>query len=75
LVRPVDILSRLFPTRIVNPADHIPAELVESCRGCASSLATNPDYAPYAAEYLNDRQVDDRQLDGRRADHRQGEAA
>jgi hypothetical protein len=39
----------------VNPADEIPAGLVESCRGRASSLATNPDYAPYAADYLNDR--------------------
>jgi hypothetical protein len=55
LERSADVLSRVLRTPTVNPADEIPAEVVETCRGCASSLATNPDYAPYAAEYLNDR--------------------
>jgi hypothetical protein len=55
LERPVDILSRVLRTPTVNPADEIPAEVVETCRGRASSLATNPDYAQYAADYLNDR--------------------
>jgi hypothetical protein len=55
LRRPADILSRVFRTPSVNPAEQIPDEVVETCRGLASSLATNPDYAPYAAEYLNDR--------------------
>jgi hypothetical protein len=55
LERSVEVLSRVLRTPTVNPADHIPAEVVETCRGRASSLATNPDYAPYAAEYLNDR--------------------
>jgi hypothetical protein len=55
LERSVDVLSRALRTPTVDPADHIPAEVVETCRGRASSLATNPDYAPYAAEYLNDR--------------------
>jgi hypothetical protein len=44
-------------TPTVNPADHIPEEIVETCRGRASLLATNPDYPPYAAEYLNDRET------------------
>jgi hypothetical protein len=55
LKRPADVLSRVLRTPTVNPADQIPQQVVESCRGLASSLATNPDYAPYAAEYLNDR--------------------
>jgi hypothetical protein len=55
LERSVDVLSRVLRTPTVNPADHIAEEIVESCRGRGSSLATNPDYAPYAAEYLNDR--------------------
>jgi hypothetical protein len=55
LERCVDVLSRVLRTPTVNPADEIPAEVVESCRGRASSLATNPDHAPYAADYLNDR--------------------
>jgi hypothetical protein len=55
LRRPAEVLSRVFRTPSVNPADHIPDEVVETCRGLASSFATNPDYAPYAAEYLNDR--------------------
>jgi hypothetical protein len=55
LERSVDVLSRALRTPTVNPADEIPLQVVESCRGRASSLATNPDYAPYAAEYLNDR--------------------
>jgi hypothetical protein len=55
LERSVDVLSRVVRTPTVNPADEIPAEVVETCRGRASSLATNPDYAPYAVEYLNDR--------------------
>jgi hypothetical protein len=55
LERSVDVLSRVLRTPTVNPADEIPAEIVETCRGRASSLATNPDYAPYAADYLNDR--------------------
>jgi hypothetical protein len=55
LERSVDVLSRVLRTPTLNPADHIPEEIVETCRGRASSLATNPDYPPYAAEYLNDR--------------------
>jgi hypothetical protein len=55
LERSVAALSRVSRMPTVNPADEIPAGLVESCRGRASSLATNPDYAPYAADYLNDR--------------------
>lgn len=55
LKRPAAVLSRALRTPTVNPADQIPDEMVESCRGLASSLATNPDYAPYAADYLNDR--------------------
>jgi hypothetical protein len=55
LERSVDVLSRVLRTPTVNPADHIAEEIVETCRGRASSLATNPDYAPYAVEYLNDR--------------------
>jgi hypothetical protein len=55
LERSADVLSRVLRTPTVNPADQIPAEIVETCRGRASSLATNPDYAPYAVEYLNDR--------------------
>jgi hypothetical protein len=55
LERPADVLSRVLKTPPVNPADRIPAEVVETCRGRASSLTTNPDYAPYAADYLNDR--------------------
>jgi hypothetical protein len=55
LERSVDVLSRVLRTPTVNPADHIAEEIVETCRGRASSLATNPDYTPYAVEYLNDR--------------------
>jgi hypothetical protein len=55
LERSVDVLSRVLRTPTVNPADEIPAEVVETCRGRAASLATNPDYVPYAADYLNDR--------------------
>jgi hypothetical protein len=55
LERSVDVLSRVLGTPTVNPADHIPEEVVETCRGRASSFATNPDYATYAVEYLNDR--------------------
>jgi hypothetical protein len=55
LERSVDVLSRVLRTPTVNPADHIAEEIVETCRGRASSLATNPDYASYAVEYLNDR--------------------
>jgi hypothetical protein len=55
LERPVDVLSRVLRTPTVNPANEVPPEVVETCRGRASSLATNPDYAPYAADYLNDR--------------------
>ena len=55
LERSVAALSRVSRMPTVNPADEIPAEIVETCRGRASSLATNPDYAPYAADYLNDR--------------------
>jgi hypothetical protein len=55
LKRSADVLTRVLRTPTVNPADHLPEEVVETCRGRASSVATNPDYAPYAAEYLNDR--------------------
>jgi hypothetical protein len=55
LERSVDVLSRVLRTPTVNPADHIAEEIVETCRGRASSLAANPDYTPYAVEYLNDR--------------------
>jgi hypothetical protein len=55
LKRPAEVLSRVSRMPSVNPADEIPDDVVEICRGLASSLATNPDYAPYAAEYLNDR--------------------
>jgi hypothetical protein len=75
LRRPVEALSRISSTPTVRPADHIPAEVVETCRGLASSLATNPDYAPYAAEYLNDRDFADRQLDARNGGQARGEAA
>jgi hypothetical protein len=75
LKRSVGVLSRISSTPSIRPADHIPPHVVESCRGLASSLATNRDYAPYAVEYLNDRQVDDRQSDASPADHRRGEAA
>ena len=53
--RSVNVVSRVLRAPTVKPADDIPAEAVESCRGRASSLATNPDYAPYAVDYLNDR--------------------
>jgi hypothetical protein len=55
LGRGVALLARMSPDAVVNPAHHVPAELVERCRGRASSVATLPAYAPYAAEYLNDR--------------------
>jgi hypothetical protein len=54
LKRPAEVLSRVLRTPTVKPANEIPAEMVESCRGLASSLAANPDYAPYAVDYLND---------------------
>jgi hypothetical protein len=53
--RSADVLSRVLRTPTVNPADEISAAIVETCRGRASSLAANPDYLPYAADYLNDR--------------------
>jgi hypothetical protein len=54
LERSADVLTRILKTPTVHPADELPRHVVETCRGRASSLAANPDYAPYAADYLND---------------------
>lgn len=55
LGRLLNALSTMAPSRTVRPEREIPSEFAELWRGRASSLAVNPDYEPYASDYLNDR--------------------